>query len=150
MRGNEYIGIGILAERTGVAISAIRYYETAGLIRSERSRGGQRRFLRADIRRLSFVLIAQQLGFSLSEIRAMLSRLPDGRAPTKQDWRAISVAIRKDLDDRIARLERMRSSLDGCIGCGCLSLAKCALYNPEDKARKMGTGARYLLSDERN
>jgi MerR family transcriptional regulator, redox-sensitive transcriptional activator SoxR len=119
------------------------------LVRPERSRGGQRRFLRADIRRLSFVVIAQQLGFSIKQIKDILAVLPDGRAPTKEDWVKISRGIRRQLDERIAKLVRMRDNLDGCIGCGCLSLKKCALYNRDDRARRLGNGARYLLSDER-
>jgi MerR family transcriptional regulator, redox-sensitive transcriptional activator SoxR len=149
MRGNEVISIGQLAARTGLAVSAIRYYEEQGLVRPERSRGGQRRFLRADIRRLSFVIIAQQLGFSIRQIRKDLAALPDGRAPTKEDWGKISRGIRGDLDSRIAMLVRMRDNLDGCIGCGCLSMKTCALYNPDDRARKLGSGARYLVSEDR-
>lgn len=147
MHGNELISIGRLSERTGAPVSAIRYYEAEGLLNSERSRGGQRRFLRADIRRLSFVLIAQQLGFPLARIRKLLAGLPDGRAPTKQDWTRISHLIREDLDSRIVKLTRLRANLDGCIGCGCLSLKACALYNPEDRARRLGTGARYVEDD---
>jgi MerR family transcriptional regulator, redox-sensitive transcriptional activator SoxR len=149
MRGNEVIPIGQLASRTGLAVSAIRYYEEQGLVQPERNRGGQRRFLRADIRRLSFVIIAQQLGFSIKQIRTMLSALPEGRAPTKEDWNKISRGIRHDLDQRIAMLSRMRANLDSCIGCGCLSLKTCALYNADDKAQRLGKGARYLVSDER-
>lgn len=149
MRGTELISIGELAARTGLAVSAIRYYEEQQLVRPERSRSGQRRFLRADIRRLSFVVIAQQLGFSIRQIRDVLSGLPDGRVPTKQDWARISRLIRQDLDNRIAVLNRLRERLDGCIGCGCLSLKTCALYNPEDRARRLGQGARYLLEDRK-
>ncbi len=149
MKGNEVITIGRLAERTGLAVSAIRYYETRGLVKPERSRSGQRRFIRADIRRLSFVLIAQRLGFPIRDIRAMLSRLPDSRAPTKADWTAISRAISRDLDERMAILGRLKANLDGCIGCGCLSLQRCTLYNDQDRASQWGKGARYLLSDDR-
>jgi MerR family redox-sensitive transcriptional activator SoxR len=147
MQGTEPITIGQLSARTGLAVSAIRYYESQGLVCPERSRGGQRRFLRADIRRLSFVMIAQQLGFSISRIRKVLAGLPEGRTPTKQDWTQISHLIRYDLDRRIAMLSRLRDKLDGCIGCGCLSLKSCALYNPQDRARRLGTGARYVLGD---
>ena len=149
MRGNELVSIGELAARTGLSVSAIRYYETQQLVRPERNAGGQRRFNRADIRRLSFVLIAQQLGFPISRIRAILAALPDGRVPTKQDWSTISRMIRADLDERIAVLVRLRSNLEGCIGCGCLSLKKCALYNPDDRAGRLGKGARYILSEKR-
>ena len=149
MRGNEVITIGDLAARTGLAVSAIRYYETQKLIRPDRNSGGQRRYLRADIRRLSFVVVVQRLGFSIKEIAAMLAGLPDSRAPNKQDWTRLSRLIRQDLDDRIASLERLRANLDGCIGCGCLSMQKCALYNENDRARQLGNGARYLFSDER-
>jgi MerR family transcriptional regulator, redox-sensitive transcriptional activator SoxR len=150
MRGDETITIGVLAARTGLPVSAIRYYEAEGLVRAGRSPGGQRRFLRSDVRRLSFVAITQQLGFSLAEIRAMLVGLPDGRTPTKADWAGISQRIRGDLDHRIAMLSRLREKLDGCIGCGCLSLEACALYNPDDRAQRHGPGARYLLSESDN
>jgi MerR family transcriptional regulator, redox-sensitive transcriptional activator SoxR len=149
MHGNELISIGQLASRTGLSVSAIRYYEARGLVKPERSRGKQRRFLRADIRRLSFVMIAQQLGLSIRQIRDLLSELPDGRVPTKADWSRISRDMRRDLDQRMAMLGRIRAKLDGCIGCGCLSLKSCALYNPEDRAQRLGAGARYLISDRR-
>ena len=128
------ISIGRVAERTGMSISAIRFYEEVGLVSPVRNTGGQRRFLRSDIRRLSFILIAQQLGFSLDEIRAKLSTLPAGRTPTQADWARISRQFRDRLDERITVLTRTRERLDGCIGCGCLSLKNCALYNPEDNA----------------
>lgn len=149
MQGNDIVSIGQLAERTGLSVSAIRYYETEGLVHPARSKGGRRLFIRADIRRLSFVAVAQQLGFSIRDIRAMLAGLPNQRAPTRQDWARLSTSIRHDLSERIAVLERMRTNLDGCIGCGCLSLKKCHLYNPDDVARKLGTGARYLMSSKR-
>jgi len=142
------LSIGQLAERTGLAVSAIRYYEAQGLIAPDRNAGGQRRFLRSDIRRLSFVMIAQQFGFTLPQIRAEFQRLPDRRTPTKDDWTRISKTFRDALDARIDTLNRLRDNLDGCIGCGCLSLKKCTLYNPEDRARKHGTGPRYLLGDQ--
>ena len=147
MRANDRLSIGDLAARTGLSVSAIRFYETKGLVAAMRNSGGQRRFLRADVRRLSFVLIAQQLGFSIEEIRRQLGRLPEGRTPTKQDWTAISRAFRQELDARIDTLTRLRDDLDGCIGCGCLSLRKCSLYNPQDRARRRGTGPRYLMGD---
>jgi len=141
------ISIGQLAARTGLAVSAIRYYERLGLVTPERNAGGQRRFLRSDIRRLSFVTIAQQFGFSLPRIRALLDRLPARRTPTPADWVRIAEEFRADLDRRIETLERLRDNLDGCIGCGCLSLPKCNLYNPEDGAARRGAGPRYLMGD---
>lgn len=147
MPPSEALPIGDLARRTGLSVSAIRFYETKGLVAPIRNNGGQRRFRRADIRRLSFVLIAQQLGFSIAEIREELSTLPTNRAPSQKDWTRISTRFRKTLESRIASMERLRDRLDGCIGCGCLSLKKCALYNPEDRARGLGPGPRYLLGD---
>jgi MerR family redox-sensitive transcriptional activator SoxR len=139
--------IGDLARRTGLSVSAIRFYEARGLVEPIRTRGNQRRFHRADIRRLSFAVIAQQLGLSLAEIEARLATLPHGRAPTREDWQAISQAIRATLDAKIETLERTRDLLDGCIGCGCLSLDTCALYNPDDRAARAGPGPRYLLGN---
>ena len=147
MHMNDLISIGQLADRTGLSVSAIRFYETKGLVRPMRNSGGQRRFLRSDIRRLSFVLIAQQLGLPLNEIEEVLSMLPQSRTPTQKDWTGISHAIRDALDAQIAKLQRTRDNLDGCIGCGCLSLKKCKLYNAEDKAASRGTGPQYLLRD---
>lgn len=141
------LSIGQLASRTGVAVSAIRYYETQGLIDPLRNAGGQRRFMRADIRRLSFVQIAQQFGFSIARIRALLDELPQGRAPNEADWARIGRIFRADLDQRIETLEKLRDNLDGCIGCGCLSMKKCALYNPEDRVAARGAGPRYLMGD---
>ncbi len=142
------ISIGQLAERTGLSVSAIRYYETQGLIFSERSSGGQRRFLRSDIRRLSFVMIAQQVGFTIDQICSQLDSLPEKRTPTKQDWERMGRKFRKELDQKIESLNKMRTLLDGCIGCGCLSLKKCSLYNPQDRASTRGSGPRYLMGDE--
>ena len=139
--------IGELARRTGVSISAIRFYEAKGLLSPIRTGGNQRRFLRSDIRRLSFALIAQKLGLSVREIEAELAQLPLGRAPRQADWKRISARIRERLDARIALLQRSRDRLDGCIGCGCLSLDRCALYNPGDFAGEYGSGPRFLLSD---
>jgi len=140
--------IGALARRTGLAVSAIRYYEEQGLLAPWRNGGGQRRFARADIRRLSFVRIAQQFGFTLPEIRALLDDLPGGRTPTPQDWSRIAERFRARLDQRIETLQNLRDNLDGCIGCGCLSLPKCALYNPGDRAGDKGSGPRYLMGDK--
>jgi len=145
MAKSALLSIGDLAARTGLSVSAIRFYEEKGLVHPLRSGGGQRRFLRSDIRRLSFVLIAQQLGLSIGEIEAQLAKLPEGRAPTRRDWTRISNAIRGVINARIAELQRTRDRLDGCIGCGCLSLKKCQLYNPEDRAGLKGPGPRLLI-----
>ncbi len=145
MHANDLLSIGELARRTGLSVSAIRYYEDQGLVSALRSTGNQRRFLRGDIRRLSFILIAQRLGLSLGEIEAQLALLPQGRNPTAADWRKISTGIRTQLDARIAELERARETLDGCIGCGCLSLRKCALYNPADVLAAKGPGPRQVF-----
>lgn len=147
MRANDIIGIGDLARRTGLSVSAIRFYEEKGLIEPFRSSGGQRRFLRSDIRRLSFIRIAQRLGLSIEGIATELARLPNGRTPTAADWQRISTAMRAMLDERIAMIERVRDRLDGCIGCGCLSMEKCALYNPEDRVATRGPGPRLVLND---
>lgn len=147
MHMNDLISIGQLADRTGLSVSAIRFYETKGLVNPMRNSGRQRRFLRSDIRRLSFVLIAQQLGLPLREIEDVLAKLPKSRTPTQKDWNRISRAIRKALDDQIAKLTRTRDNLDGCIGCGCLSLKKCKLYNPDDRAAARGAGPQYLLRE---
>jgi MerR family redox-sensitive transcriptional activator SoxR len=141
------LSIGYVAARTGLAVSAIRHYEAEGLVHPERDRGGRRVFRRGDIRRLSFVLIAQRLGFPLAEIRAALDRLPEGRNPTRADWARLAEGFRTEIDSRIAGLTALRDRLDGCIGCGCLSLENCALYNPDDKARGFGHGPRYLMGD---
>jgi MerR family redox-sensitive transcriptional activator SoxR len=143
----QRISIGQVSKRTGLSVSAIRFYETEGLVSPVRNRGGQRRYLLSDIRRLSFVLIAQQLGFSIERIRACLSMLPDRRTPSQQDWAKISKDFRQDLQLRIDMMTRMRDRLEGCIGCGCLSLDHCALYNPEDRAHRYGVGPRYVLED---
>lgn len=139
--------IGDIASRTGLAPSAIRFYEDKGLLTPFRNAGGQRRYDRADIRRLSFVMITQGLGFSIADIQAALATLPEGRTPTKRDWQRLSSAFRRDLDTRITQMQSLRDRLDGCIGCGCLSLKACKLYNPQDRARTKGQGPRYLLGD---
>jgi MerR family redox-sensitive transcriptional activator SoxR len=141
------LSIGELARRTGLTVSAIRFYEQRGLVAAVRTGGNQRRFLRSDIRRLSFAMIAQRLGLTLAEIEAELATLPQGRAPSRADWRAISRRVRGALDARIAMLEKTRDLLDGCIGCGCLSLDRCAIYNPSDRAGRAGPGPRFLLGD---
>ena len=144
MKASDLLPIGDLARRTGLSVSAIRFYEERGLIQSLRTSGNQRRFLRSDIRRLSFILIAQKLGLSLAQIEAALRRLPHGRTPTAADWKSISGDIRSRIDDQIAALEKVRADLDGCIGCGCLSLKSCALYNKEDDWGQGGQGPRVL------
>ena len=144
---NKGLSIGDVADRTGLSVSAIRHYEAAGLVTPWRNSGGQRRFARADIRRLSFVMISQELGFSLRAIKRHLDGLPAGRTPTQADWTRISVSFRRDIDDRINRLTQMRDRLDGCIGCGCLSLKTCAIWNAGDRANRKGSGPRYLKGD---
>ena len=145
MHANDVMTIGELADRTGLSVSTIRFYEERGLVTPFRSSGNQRRFLRSDIRRLSFIRIAQRLGLSIEGIADELAKLPHGRTPNASDWRKISNTMRGLLDERIAVLIRMRDRLDGCIGCGCLSLKKCQLYNPEDRAAALGNGPRYVL-----
>ena len=148
-RGNSdpLLAIGAVADRTGIAISAIRFYESKGLISSERASSGHRRFRKSIIRRLSFILISQRLGYKLDEIKMQLDRLPDGRTPTERDWNRLAREFAIDIDERIAGLQLLRSKLDGCIGCGCLSLSRCALYNPDDRAAAFGDGPRWLLGD---
>jgi MerR family redox-sensitive transcriptional activator SoxR len=141
------LSIGDLSRRTGISVSAIRFYEARGLVQAIRTGGNQRRFIRSDIRRLSFALIAQQLGLKLTEIETELATLPQGRTPTRQDWQIISKQIKGALQAKIEMLEKTRDLLDGCIGCGCLSLDKCALYNRGDRAARGGAGPRFLLGD---
>ena len=136
--------IGELSERSGLATSAIRYYEDVGLVRSRRTTGNQRRYQRAMLRRLAFIRTAQRVGLSLDEIETALSTLPSNRTPTKADWTRLSRGWRPRLDSQIAQLERLRDTLDSCIGCGCLSLRRCALNNPEDEVAHRGPGAVFL------
>lgn len=145
MQPASFITIGQLSKRTGVAVSAIRFYEEKGLIQSMRTSGNQRRFLRGDIRRVSFILIAQRLGLALSEIEQQLSNLPQGRNPTLADWQKISRGMRAQIDEKIMLLTRTRNQLDQCIGCGCLSLQKCQLYNKDDRLGLKGPGPRAVL-----
>jgi MerR family redox-sensitive transcriptional activator SoxR len=143
---DDVISIGTLAGRTGVAVSAVRFYEEKGLIHSVRTSGNQRRFLRSDIRRVSFILIAQRLGLALSEIERELATLPEGRTPTVRDWQRISHSMREQIDHKINLMTRTRAKLDECIGCGCLSLLKCQLYNRDDRMGAAGaTGPRLVL-----
>jgi MerR family redox-sensitive transcriptional activator SoxR len=148
MAPSSTLSIGELARRTGLSVSAIRFYETRGLVRATRGSGNHRRFARADIRRLSFAMIAQQLGLSLSQIEAELSTLRHDRAPTSADWRAIGTRMRAVLAARIATMQKTYELLDGCIGCGCLSLDRCGLYNPNDRAARAGPGPRFLLGNQ--
>lgn len=142
---SQGLTIGDLAKRTGLAVSAIRFYETHGIVSPVRNAGGHRRYGRHDLRRLSFVMAAQKLGFPLSDIAKHLASLPDHKAPTKADWTRISKTFRVDIDARIAALTDLRDKLDGCIGCGCLSLKSCALYNPADVKASEGAGPRILV-----
>jgi MerR family transcriptional regulator, redox-sensitive transcriptional activator SoxR len=141
------LSIGDLAGRSGLAVSAIRFYETHGIVRPLRNQGGHRRYGKADLRRLSFALIAQRLGFPLAEIARHLAALPADRAPDRQDWERIASGFRAEIGQRIDALQKLSDTLDGCIGCGCLSLDKCALYNPADRAALHGSGPRYLMGD---
>ena len=145
---DPFVSIGVIASRTGTAVSAIRYYESELLIPSIRNAGGHRVFQRSVIRRVSFILIAQNLGYSLNEIREALSTLPEGRTPTKHDWERLSRQFSGHIDQKIERLQRLKHKLSSCIGCGCLSLKACQLYNLDDEAGDLGSGARYLLGDE--
>ena len=146
MDKDDLIPIGALSRRTGVAVSAIRFYEDKGLLCSFRTGGNQRRFRRSDIRRVSFILIAQKLGLGLVEIEAELSQLPQGRTPTLNDWQRISRSMRGAIDEKIKLLTRTRNQLDQCIGCGCLSLQKCQLYNKDDRMAASGMGPRLVMN----
>ena len=132
MDARDLLSVGEVARRSGFAASALRYYEAEGLVWAERSPGGRRLFERSTLRRLAFIRAAANVGLTLQEIREELDRLPDGRTPTKADWARISRHWRSRLDERIAALERLRDGLGGCIGCGCLSLQRCSMYNPGD------------------
>jgi MerR family transcriptional regulator, redox-sensitive transcriptional activator SoxR len=136
--------IGELSARSGVATSALRYYEDQGLIHAERTSGNQRRYRRPTLRRVAFIRSAQRVGLSLEEIAEALATLPEGRTPTKADWARLSRGWRPRIDAQIERLERLRAKLDGCIGCGCLSLRTCSLNNPDDEVAPRGPGAVYL------
>lgn len=147
MAVEQSLSIGAVSERTGVAASALRFYEAEGLISSTRTDGNQRRYHRDVLRRVSFIRVAQQIGLTLEEIRDALASLPDSRTPTQDDWSRISQAWRPRLDEQIQLIERLRDRLDGCIGCGCLSLKACRLLNPGDYAGEHGAGARYLIGE---
>jgi MerR family redox-sensitive transcriptional activator SoxR len=141
----EVLTIGEAAARSGVAPSALRFYEEQGLIASERTDAGHRRYPRSVLRRVAFVVFAQKIGLSLQEIRAELARLPRNRAPERADWAKLSGSWTKRIDQRIDELERMKAGLTECIGCGCLSLDRCQFANPGDRAARRGAGPRYWI-----
>ncbi len=144
---DDVLTVGQVALRCGIATSAVRYYDDEGLISSHRTTGGQRRFDREVIRRISFILAAQRVGRSLAEIRETLDGLPHDHAPSQSEWTDVSTDWRERLDEQIHQLTTLRDRLDECIGCGCLSLDRCAIYNPGDAAVTLGSGPRYLLGN---
>jgi MerR family redox-sensitive transcriptional activator SoxR len=144
MRSTDLLTVGEVAHRSGMAPSALRYYEGAGLIDATRTTGNQRRYQRHVLRRLAFIRAAQNVGLSLDEIATALATLPEGRTPTRSDWTRLSRTWRDRLDEQIAGLRKLRDGLDSCIGCGCLSLQRCAVSNPGDVAASAGSGAQYL------
>jgi len=143
-----HLTISELAARSGAAPSALRYYEELGLITAERTTGNQRRYARYMLRRVAFIKAGRRLGLSLGEVKVALDRLPSGKAPTRTEWRRAAQLWQARIRDRIAELERLSETLGSCIGCGCLSLNTCALYNPDDEAGTHGPGARWLLEDD--
>ncbi len=147
MRSDEGLTVGEVAARAGLSTSALRFYERRGLIQSARTAGNQRRYQREVLRRLAFIRVAQRVGLTLEEIAAALGSLPARRTPTERDWELLSRRWHAELDERIRLLEGLRDELSSCIGCGCLSLHRCTLYNPGDGAARLGTGPRYLLGD---
>ena len=146
----DWLTIGELASRSGVATSALRFYETKGLIASRRTDGNQRRYPRATLRRVALIRAGQEVGLSLAELATALETLPHDTVPTKTDWERLSRSWRNRLDGQIAELVALRDELTDCIGCGCLSLKSCAIFNPDDAASGLGTGPRYLLGDSRD
>ncbi len=144
-RADETLSIGAVAERSGLAVSALRFYEDQGLLTSTRTDGGQRRFPRDVLRRLAVIRAAQQVGFSLDEIRTMTRDLPDDHHVSEAEWRTLARSWRPAIDERIATLERLRDQLDRCIGCGCLSMRSCQMANPDDRAARFGPGPRYWM-----
>lgn len=144
---DELLLISDVARRSGVAASALRFYEERGLITSERTGGGQRRFPRSVLRRIAFIVFAQRVGLTLEEIGTELAKLPPHRAPTGRDWSRLSKTWTSRIDERIGELERLRAGLTECIGCGCLSLDRCQLSNPGDWAGRLGPGPRYWIGD---
>jgi MerR family redox-sensitive transcriptional activator SoxR len=145
----EWLTIGDLAQRAGVATSALRFYESRGLIASQRTSGNQRRYPRATLRRVALIRAGQEVGLSLGEVATALEKLPHERTPTKRDWERLSRSWRSRLDSQIAELQALRDELTDCIGCGCLSLKSCAIFNPSDAVSEKGSGPRYLFGDER-
>jgi MerR family redox-sensitive transcriptional activator SoxR len=145
---HEQLTIGAVSERTGVAPSALRFYEAEGLVHAHRTESGQRRFPREVLRRVAFIRVAQQMGLTLEEIREALASLPDNRTPTQRDWERLASSWQPRLDAQIAMLERLRDRLVGCIGCGCLSMKACRLVNPHDEVAARGPGPRYVLDSE--
>lgn len=143
----ETLSIGEVARRCGVATSALRFYDAEGLIRSERASSGHRRYDRPVLRRVAFIVFAQRIGLTLAEIREELAKLPENRVPRRADWAKLSASWTGRIDERIAELERLRSGLTECIGCGCLSLDRCRLANPDDRAGRSGPGPRYWVGD---
>jgi MerR family transcriptional regulator, redox-sensitive transcriptional activator SoxR len=142
--GHGELSVGEVAARSGVAVSALHFYEREGLISSRRTSGNQRRFRRDVLRRIAFIRIAQRVGVPLAEVRAALDELPDSRTPTRADWERLSASWRAELDERIRRLEQLRDDFSGCIGCGCLSIDRCQLVNPGDTLGAAGPGPRVL------
>ena len=149
MDATDLLTIGEVAQRSGFATSALRYYEREGLLSAERTTGGQRRYRRSVLRRLAFVRAAQNVGLSLDEVREALSTLPAGRTPSRSDWSRLSQIWKARLDEQIAGLQKLRDGLTSCIGCGCLSLRTCALSNPHDVMANEGPGARFLATSLR-
>jgi MerR family transcriptional regulator, redox-sensitive transcriptional activator SoxR len=149
LKSSELLTIGEVAKRSGVAASALRFYEERGLIASERAGTGHRRYPRRVLRRVAFIVFAQRIGLTLEEIGAELAKLPPDRAPTRRDWARLSSGWSARIDDRIAELERLKAGLTECIGCGCLSLDRCQLANPGDRVAERGPGPRYWVGDRR-
>jgi MerR family transcriptional regulator, redox-sensitive transcriptional activator SoxR len=145
----QVLTISEVSRRSGVAASALRFYEDRGLLKSERAGSGHRRYPRAALRRIAFIVFAQRIGLSLDEVGAELAKLPENRVPERADWARLSASWTKRIDERIAELERVRAGLTQCIGCGCLSLQQCQLANPGDGARRLGPGPRYWIGNKR-
>jgi MerR family transcriptional regulator, redox-sensitive transcriptional activator SoxR len=146
---SDLLTIGEVARRSGVASSALRFYEQRGLLSSERAGSGHRRYLRPVLRRIAFIVFAQRIGLTLDEIGGELAKLPPHQAPTRRDWSRLSATWTSRIDERIAELQRLRLGLTECIGCGCLSLDRCRLANPDDRAARLGPGPRYWIGDPR-
>lgn len=147
LKSSELLTIGEVARRSGVAASALRFYEERGLIAAERAGSGHRRYPRSVLRRVAFIVFAQRIGLTLDEIGTELAKLPPDRAPTRRDWSRLSSGWSARIDDRIAELQRLKAGLTECIGCGCLSLERCQLSNPRDRAASLGPGPRFWIGD---